>query len=102
MLVLQQLRDLYAKFKILDSTVLLIDMKKSKLEILIDCFTHRHEKDLMNVCRLILFKLNHLLCLLHINNNVLINYKKHFIIKKVWDKFFSEWKEMMYASFESE
>jgi hypothetical protein len=38
----------------------------------------------------------------HINNNVLINCKKHFIIKKVWDKFFSELKEMMYAFSERE
>ncbi len=84
--VLQQLKRLYAKLKISDSTVLIIDMKKN----------------LMNVCRLIFSVSNHLLCLWHINNNVLINCKKHFIIKEVWDKFFSEWKEMMYASSERE
>jgi hypothetical protein len=98
--ILQQLRDLYAKLKILDLTVLLIDMKKNKLKILTDCFTHRHEKNLMNVYRLTFFESNHWLCLWHINNNILINYKKHLIIKEVWDKFFFEWKEMMYVSFE--
>jgi hypothetical protein len=84
--ILQQLKRLYAKLKISDSTVLIIDMKK----------------ELMNVCRLIFSVSNHLLCLWHINNNVLINCKKHFIIKKIWDKFFSEWKKMMYASSERE
>ncbi len=66
------------------------------------CSSHQHEKELMNVCRLIFSFSNHLLCLWHINNNVLINCKKHFIIKEVWNKFFSEWKEMMYASSEHE
>ncbi len=74
MWILQQLKELYAKLKISDSTVLFIDKKK----------------DLMNVCRLIFSVSNHLLCLWYINNNVLINCKKHFIIKEVWDKFFSE------------
>jgi hypothetical protein len=63
MSILQQLRDLYAKLKISDSTVLFIDIKKNKLKILIDCLTHRHEKDFMNVCRLTFFESNHLLCL---------------------------------------
>ncbi len=86
MWILQQLKELCAKLKISDSTILLIDMKK----------------DLMNVCRLIFSVSNHLLCLWHINNNVLINCKKHFIIKKVWNKFFSEWKDVMYVFSESE
>jgi hypothetical protein len=60
------------------------------------------QKDFMNDCCLIFLELNHLLCLWHINNNVLINCKKNFIIKKTSEKFFSEWKTMSYAAFEFE
>ncbi len=56
----------------------------------------------MNDCRLIFLESNHLLCFWHINNNVLINCKKKFIIKETWEKFFSEWKTMIYAAFEFE
>jgi hypothetical protein len=54
----------------------------------------------MNDCRLVFLKSNHLLCLWYINNNVLINCKKKFIIKETWEKFFNEWKTMIYAAFE--
>ncbi len=56
----------------------------------------------MNDCRLIFLAFNHLLCLWHINNNVLVNCKKRFTNKEAWDKFFSEWKTMIYAASESE
>ncbi len=90
MWVLQQLRDLYANWKFLiqqsySSTwkrvswkswliVLLIDMKRFYECLSFDFF----------------LKLNHLLCLWYINNKILINCKKHFIIKEIWNKFFSE------------
>jgi hypothetical protein len=72
--VLEQLKRLYQQLQFSDSTILLTNMKK----------------DLMNDCRLIFLESNHLLCLWHINNNVLINCKKKFIIKETWKKFFSE------------
>jgi hypothetical protein len=39
-----------------------------------------------------------LLCIWHINNNVLIHCKKNFFTKKTWKNFFSKWKKVMYAS----
>ncbi len=86
MWILQQLRSLYAKMKISNSIVLLINMKK----------------DLSKIFRLTFSESNHLLCLWHINNNVVINCKKHFIIKEAWNTFFSQWKEIVYASSERE
>ncbi len=63
---------------------------------------HWHSKSFMNDCRLIFLEFNHSLCLWHINNNVLINSKKFFIIEEAWEKFFHEWETMLYAAFESE
>ncbi len=45
---------------------------------------------------------NHLLCIWHINNNVLINCKKSFVIKENWNEFFQNWKNVMYVSTKSE
>jgi hypothetical protein len=56
----------------------------------------------MNDCRLIFSSINHLLCIWHINNNVLMNCKKSFISKEAWDVFFAEWKTIMYASSDQE
>ncbi len=83
---LNQLKTLYARLKLSRSIVFVIDMKK----------------DLMIARYLIFSDSNHLLCIWHINNNVLVNCKKEFNIKEAWKKFFSEWKQMMYASFDRE
>ncbi len=80
--IMKQLKSLYQQLKISqDSTVFVTDMKK----------------ELMNVCRLIFSSINHLLCIWHINNNVLINCKKSFVFKEAWNAFFTEWKMIMYA-----
>jgi hypothetical protein len=78
---LNQLKLLYRQLKFSYSIVFVTDMKK----------------DLMSVRYLIFSQFNHLLCIWHINNNVLINCKKKFFSKETWEKFFSKWKEMMYA-----
>jgi hypothetical protein len=53
--------------------------------------------------RFVIFSIaNYLLCTWHINNNVLISCKKSFFYKKIWKKFFFEWKMMMYAEFKRE
>ncbi len=77
-----QLKLLYKQLKILDLIVFVIDVKKP----------------LMNARYLIFSQFNHLLCIWHINDNVLINCKKKFFTKKTWEKFFSNWKVMMYVS----
>jgi hypothetical protein len=84
--ILQQLRHLYQKLKLSDFTIFVIDMKR----------------ELMNDRFLIFLNANHLLCTWHINNNVLINCKKSFFIKKAWEKFFFDWKTVMYAESEQE
>ncbi len=84
--ILHQWRSLYAKLKLFDSIVIMIDMKR----------------DLMNVIDTIFSIVNHILCLWHINNNVLINCKKSFNTKKEWDVFFAEWKTLIYASSKNE
>jgi hypothetical protein len=81
-----QLKLLYRQLKISDFMIFVIDMKKA----------------LMSARYLIFSQFNHLLCIWHINNNVLINCKKKFFTKETWEKFFSKWKEMMYASFDRE
>jgi hypothetical protein len=83
---LNQLKTLYRRLKLSNLIVLMIDM----------------EKKLMTARYLIFFDFNHLLCTWHINNNVLINCKKEFVIKEEWNAFFSDWKEIMYASWEFE
>jgi hypothetical protein len=58
------------------------------------------KKELMNACKLKFSSTHHFFCIWHINNNVLINCKKIFDNKKTWNKFFNEWKLIMYATFE--
>jgi hypothetical protein len=79
---LRQLNVLYAKLKLSSSIVFVIDMKKS----------------LMIAIREIFSTFNHVLCSWYINNNVLINCKKSFSTKEVWEKKFTEWKSVMYFS----
>ncbi len=52
---------------------------------------------LINVSHSIFSRVRHLLCVWHINKNVLTHCKSHFIIKEEWEKFYSEWQAMMYA-----
>jgi hypothetical protein len=64
--ILQQLKALYAKLKFFESFVIMTNMKQ----------------DLMNTIDSIFLNVNHILCLWHINNNVLTNCKKAFNTKE--------------------
>jgi hypothetical protein len=66
--VLNQLKLLYKQLKLLNLIVFVTNMKKT----------------LMNARYLIFSQFNHLFCIWHINNNVLINCKKEFATKKAW------------------
>jgi hypothetical protein len=66
------------------------------------CFLALIFADLMSVIQSLFSQTNHLLCLWHINNNVLTNCKKSFSTKKEWNVFFLEWKTMIYASSKKE
>ncbi len=52
---------------------------------------------LINVSHSIFFTVKHLLCIWHVNKNVLTHCKSDFNIKEEWEKFYSEWQAMMYA-----
>ena len=84
--VLQQLQALYVNLELPTPTVIVTDM----------------ERGLMSAIETVLPTTNHLLCLWHINNNVLVNCKKHFDSKESWDRFFADWKSVIYASSETE
>lgn len=79
--VLTQLKTLYTQLQLPDPIVMPTDMKK----------------DLMIAIRTIFPATNHLLCLWHINNNVLVNCKKAFNSKEAWETFFADWKSVIYA-----
>lgn len=70
--VLQQLRALYLQLELLNPIVIVTDM----------------ERGLMIAIRTEFPNTNHLLCLWHINNNIIVNCKKNFSIKEVWNTFF--------------
>ncbi len=84
--VLKQLRALYAQLNISHSHVIIIDMKKN----------------LMRAIDTIFSDANHLLCLWHINTNVLANCKRDFVDKDAWNAFFDAWKTIVYSSSEEE
>ncbi len=58
--------------------------------------TNRNLK-LINALHQIFFTVKHLLCVWHVNKNVLIHCKSDFIIKETWEKFYSKWQAMMYV-----
>lgn len=84
--ILNQLKIIYTRLKVLDLTVIITNMKKA----------------LMLAISVIHSNINYLLCFWHINNNVLINCKRVFDDKKTWDRFCDKWKAMTYASTEIE
>ncbi len=82
--MLQQLRIMYVDLKLLDLIVIIIDMKR----------------ELMNACESFFQDINHLLCLWHINKNVLTKCKFDFFSEESWNVFYLKWKLMMYSSSE--
>jgi membrane-associated HD superfamily phosphohydrolase len=82
---LNQLKILYISLKILNLIFFVIDMKKR----------------LMIARYLIFSNFNHLLCIWHINSNVLINCQKNIVIKRIETNFFQIWKNVIYVSTKS-
>jgi hypothetical protein len=79
--ILRQLKAIYLKLKLNSSVVIITNMRKN----------------LMRVINLIFSDANHLLCLWHININVVAYCKRDFDDKDAWNVFFSVWKSMMYV-----
>jgi hypothetical protein len=79
--ILTQLRALYMRLNVSNSRIIVIDMKK----------------DFMLAMQMIFSSSSHLLCIWHINNNVVVNCKRSFSTKKAWFEFHNHWKSMIYA-----
>lgn len=60
--------------------------------ILTDC-----ERGLINASRLVFSTTQHLLCIWHIDKNVLINCRKDFGDDEEWQTFYTDWHKVMYA-----
>ncbi len=73
--ILNQLKAFYNQLKIFNSITIVIDMKR----------------DLMQAINVIFSDTNYLLCLWHININVVVNCKRNFDINEAWNVFFSAW-----------
>jgi hypothetical protein len=79
--ILTQLRVLYMRLTFSNSTIIVIDMKK----------------DFMLAMQMIFSSSSHLLCIWHINNNVVVNCKRNFSTKEAWIEFYNQWKSVIYA-----
>lgn len=77
-----QLQLLYRKLGLLDPTA-----------IITDC-----EPGLLPAMRNLWPTVSHLLCVWHINTNVLTQCRKKFDTEEAWEKFNNAWKEVVYAS----
>ena len=78
---LQQLKEVYSRLEFPDSIILVSDM----------------EKGLILASSIVFPNINHLLCIWHINQNVLTKCKKSFYNEE-WKIFLSNWKSVIYAA----
>ena len=96
--ILNNLIIIYKFHKLLNSTMIVIDMKANMWFMhLLNLISLLKCKVLLIVISIIFFDSNHLFCIWHINNNVFSNCKKKFDTKKKWKFFFFEWKTIMYV-----
>jgi hypothetical protein len=80
--ILTRLKVLYLQMKLTSSTVIITDMKR----------------ELMTAIENVFFTISYLLCLWHINKNVLTKCKRSFDTQKEWNVFYVEWKSVVYAA----
>ena len=84
--VLEQLKLLYTELHLSHPAV-----------VLTDC-----ERGLINALRSVFPGSSHLLCVWHIDKNVLVNCRKHFDTEESWQAFYKAWHLIMYAKTEAE
>ncbi len=82
--ILKQLKALYKEMKISLSTIIVIDMKKRLMMTIRNIFSSSI--------------ISHMLCIWHINKNVLANCRKSFDDQEAWTIFFALWKNVIYTS----
>ena len=78
------LKTLYEHLKFFLSLTTIIDMKQI----------------LMSMIETIFLFINHMLCIWHINKNVLVKCKREFDIVDVWDIFYVEWRQLINVEIE--
>lgn len=83
---LQQLLHLYTRLGLPSPVVIVTDM----------------ELGLMGAIEEVFPSVTNLLCIWHINNNVLVHCKPHYESQEEWEVFLTTWKEVMYAFSEAE
>jgi histone-lysine N-methyltransferase SETD2 len=71
-------------------------LRKKNISVFEILMTNRDVR-LINVLHAIFSTVRHLLCIWHVNKNVLTHCKSDFNIKEKWEKFYSEWQTMIYA-----
>ena len=81
--IMKQIKTLHMSLNFFASMMLIIDYKRDLIIVIHQVFSRSI--------------INHLLCFWHIDNNVMINCKKQFVIIQTWKKFFVTWNKMMYA-----
>jgi hypothetical protein len=69
----------------------------NSLVFVIDC-----EIGLINVMAVVFSDSQHVLCIWHVDKNVLKNCRSYFADQDFWTRFFDDWHKVMYASFETE
>ena len=84
-LVLECLAQLYQTLEILSPTLVVTDM----------------EIALINAIQRVFLTVNHVLCLWHMEKNVLANCKPFFNTKEEWQKFYEDWHKVLFATTEA-
>lgn len=84
--IIKTLVRLYDYLDLFYSTIIIFDNDRALLSTLSHVFfEHEH-------------RVNHLLCIWHINQNVTVNCKKYFSTNKKWKIFYKRWKNVVYAN----
>jgi hypothetical protein len=86
--ILNKLKTLYEEMKLFLSIIIVIDMKKNLMMTIRNIFSSS--------------VISHMLCIWHINKNVLANCRKSFDSQEAWTTFFVMWKNVLYASSKKE
>lgn len=80
---MEQMKSLYETLELPPPTVAVTDMERSLINAIREAFPLSHT--------------THLLCIWHINKNVLVNCRKDFANKEEWEEFFADWTKIIYA-----
>ena len=86
--IMERLKHLYLSLDLSAPVVMVTDMERGLMNAISESFPRPTT--------------NHLLCIWHINTNVTANCKRAFATNEAWEKFYTAWKQVVYASTETE